>query len=185
MVEQTENIVESDSAGGAHMGARLAAGIAAGLIGGILMLGFMMIYAGVNDAGATMPLKALGAFEYGVVSFVSGPSAMIVGALIELGFSIVLGILFALFVSRRTSIVAALFAGIVVGIAIWVAMDLFVLPFADPTMAARMELMPQAYFIAHLLYGLGLATSAIFVRAFAKDRHRRAGAQHAAETQPI
>ena len=57
---------------------------------------------------------------------------MLVGALIQLGFSIVLGILFALFVSRSTSIVAALFAGIAVGIAIWVAMDLFVLPFSEP-----------------------------------------------------
>jgi hypothetical protein len=62
---------------------------------------------------------------------------MLVGALIQLGFSIVLGILFALFVSRGTSTMAPLFAGIAVGIAIWVAMDLFVLRFANPTMAAR------------------------------------------------
>ena len=84
-----------------------------------------------------MPLKALGAFVYGVESLIAGPTAMLVVALIQLGFSIVLGILFALFVSRGTSTMAALFAGIAVGIAIWVAMDLFVLRFANPTMAAR------------------------------------------------
>jgi len=77
---------------------------------------------------------------------------MLVGALVQLGFSMVLGILFALFVSRGTSTIVALFAGIAVGIAIWAAMDLFVLPFTNPTMAARIALMPLAYFIAHLLY---------------------------------
>src|ERR1700680_1671086 len=115
-------------------GARFAAGIAAGIVGGILMMGFMMTYASVTGAGVTMPLKALGALVYGVEALVAGPTAMLVGALIQLGFSIVLGILFALFISRGTSTLAALFAGIAVGIAIWAAMDLFVLPFTNPTM---------------------------------------------------
>src|SRR5216683_7741347 len=78
-------------------GARIAAGIAAGMVGGILMIGFMMTYASVTGAGVTMPLKALGALVYGVESLIAGPTAMVVGALIELGFSMVLGILFALF----------------------------------------------------------------------------------------
>ncbi len=51
-------------------------------------------------------------------------------------------------------------------------------------MAARMALMPQAYFIAHVLYGFGLATTPMLIRAFTKeDRRRDIG--HAAETQPI
>jgi hypothetical protein len=56
--------------------------------------------------------------------------------------------------------------GIVVGIAIWVAMNLYVLPFMDPTMAARVALMPMAYFIAHVLFGIGLGTTPLFIRAF-------------------
>ena len=36
-----------------------------------------------------------------------------------------------------------------VGIVIWVAMELVVLPYMNPTMAARIALMPMAYFIAH------------------------------------
>src|SRR5260370_9840118 len=107
------------------------------MVGGILMMGFMMTYASVTSAGVTMPLKALGAFVYGVESLIAGPTAMLVVALVQLGFSIVLGILFALFVSRGTSTMAALFAGFAVGIAIWLAMDFFVLRFANPTMAAR------------------------------------------------
>ncbi len=139
MVDRSEaaNLQASRSVYRASPGARFAAGIAAGMVGGILMMGFMMTYASVTGAGVTMPLKALGAFVYGVESLIAGPTAMLVVALIQLGFSIVLGILFALFVSRGTSTMAALFAGIAVGIAIWVAMDLFVLRFANPTMAAR------------------------------------------------
>jgi uncharacterized membrane protein YagU involved in acid resistance len=164
--------------------ARFAAGIAAGIVGSMLMMGFMMTYAGVTGAGVTMPLKALGALVYGVEALVAGPIAMLVGALIQLGFSIVLGILFALFVSRRTSTIAALFPGIAIGVAVWVAMDLFVLPVANQTMAARIALMPLAYFIAHLLHGVGLATTPAFLRTFSKE-HLTYGSERVAETQPI
>src|SRR5216683_2785027 len=186
MVEGSEaaNLQASGAVYRASPGARFAAGIAAGMVGGILMMGFMMTYASVTGAGVTMPLKALGALVYGVESLVAGPTAMVVGALIQLGFSMVLGILFALFVSRGTSTIVALFAGIAVGIAIWAAMDLFVLPFTNPTMAARIALMPLAYFIAHLLYGVGLAMTPAFIRTFTKERLNH-GRERVAETQPI
>jgi hypothetical protein len=175
----------SSSARRASPGARLAAGSVAGIIGGILMIGFMMGYAHVMAAGLTTPLKALGAFVYGVEALVE-PDAMLAGALIQLGFSILLGILFALFISRRTSTLAALCAGIIVGIAIWVGMDLFVLPYENPTMAARVALMPLAYFIAHILYGFGLAMTPALIRTFSKehlDQERRAhGRARAAQT---
>ena len=148
------------------------------------MMGFMMAYSSIAGAGMTMPLKALGALVYGVEAMVAGSMAMLAGGCIQLGFSIVLGILFALFTSRRTSLVAALCAGIAVGVVIWVAMDLFVLPFMNPTMAARIALMPLAYFIAHLLYGGGLGMTPIFMRAFGRKRHDHR-VEHAAEAMPI
>jgi len=157
--------------------ARIAAGIAAGVLGGILLIGCMMIYASVTDAGATMPLKALGALVYGVEALVAGPTAMLVGVLIQLAISIVIGILFALCMSRETSTVAALFAGIVVGIALWAAMDLFVLPQANPTMAARIGRMPLGYFVAHVAFGVGLAMSTAFMRMFARERRDRVRVQ--------
>jgi hypothetical protein len=52
-------------------------------------------------------------------------------------------------------------------------MDLVVLPLANPTMAARVAFIPLAYFIAHVLYGLGLSTTPIFIRTFSKQRNRR------------
>jgi uncharacterized membrane protein YagU involved in acid resistance len=156
-------------------GSRLVAGIADGILSAILMMGFMMAYSSATGAGVTMPLKALGAIVYGVEALVAGSMAMLAGAGIQLGFSIVLGILFALCMSRRTSIIGALFAGIGVGIVIWVAMELVVLPYMDPTMAARIALMPMAYFVAHLLYGIGLGLTPIFIRTFSRNRrdHRR------------
>ena len=154
-------------------GARIVAGIAAGALGGILMIGCMMIYASVTDAGATMPLKALGALVYGVEALVAGPTAMAVGVVIQIGLTIVIGILFAMLMSRETSTIAALFAGVAVGIALWAAMDLFVMPRANPTMAARIALMPLGYFAAHVAFGLGLAMTPTFMRTFTKERHER------------
>jgi hypothetical protein len=44
----------------------------------------------------------------------------------------------------------------------------------DPTMAARIALMPIAYFAAHLLYGIGLGLTPLFIRIFSRkpDEHR-------------
>ena len=148
------------------------------------MMGFMMAYSRAIGAGVTMPLKALGALVYGVEALVAGSMAMLAGAGIQLGFSIILGILFALFMSRRTSIIAALFAGIAIGIAIWVAMELVVLPYMNPTMAARIALMPLAYFVAHLLYGIGLGLTPLFIRAFSGRRHERRRASRRTEALP-
>src|SRR6266446_4967395 len=182
MAEQT-NSASVDLTDRVSWGSRFAAGIVDGILSAILMMGFMMAYSSVTGAGATMPLKALGALVYGVEALVAGSIAMLAGAGIQLGFSIVLGILFALFTSRRTSIVAALFAGIVVGIVIWVAMELVVLPYMNPTMAARIALMPLAYFIAHLLYGIGLGLTPVFIRTFSRKRHDRM--ERPAEALPI
>jgi len=49
-------------------------------------------------------------------------------------------------------------------------MVLFVLPFRNPTMAARVALMPLAYFIAHLQYGIGLAMTFTFYRKSTEER---------------
>ena len=170
MVEQTHatSLYASAPAVRVSWGVRFTAGVAAGIVAAVLMMGFMMIYSSVIGAGLTMPLRALGAFVYGVEALVAGWVAMLVGAVIQLGFSIVLGVLFALITSRGTSTVAALFAGIALGIAIWVAMDLFVLPSMNPTMAARMALMPLPYFVAHLLYGVGLGITPLLIRAFSR-----------------
>ena len=156
-------------------GSRLVAGIADGILSAILMMGFMMAYSNAVGEGLTMPLKALGGLVYGVEALVAGSTSMLAGAGIQLGFSIVLGILFALCMSRRTSIVAALFAGLAIGVVIWVVMDLVVLPYMNPTMAARIALMPMAYFVAHLLFGIGLGLTPLFIRAFSgkvDDRRR-------------
>jgi len=174
-----------DSADRVSWGSKLVAGIIDGILSAILMMGFMMAYSSATGAGVTMPLKALGALVYGVEALVAGSMAMLAGAGIQLGFSIVLGILFALCMSRRTSIVATMFAGIAVGIVIWVAMELVVLPYMDPTMAARIALMPMAYFVAHLLYGIGLGLTPVFIRTFSKKRHERRRAERPAAALSI
>jgi uncharacterized membrane protein YagU involved in acid resistance len=184
MAEQT-NSASVDPADRVSWGSRFAAGVADGILSAILMMGFMMAYSSATGAGVTMPLKALGALVYGVEALVTGSMAMMAGAGIQLGFSIVLGILFALCMSRRTSIVAALFAGLAIGIVIWVAMELVVLPYMNPTMAARIALMPMAYFVAHLLFGIGLGLTPLFIRTFSRKRRDERPVERPAEALPV
>jgi uncharacterized membrane protein YagU involved in acid resistance len=188
MAEQADTPSEnaSTSADRVWWGRRLAAGIADGILSAILMMGFMMAYSSVTGAGLTTPLKLLGgALVYGVEALVAGSVAMLAGAGIQLGFSIVLGILFALCTSRRPSVAAEMFAGIADGIVIWVAMELVVLPYMNPTMAARIALMPLAYFIAHLLFGIGLGLTPVFVRMFSRNRRYRSRMERPAQALPI
>lgn len=173
------------TADAASVGSKFAAGILAGIVAAVLMMGFMMAYSNAIGEGITMPLKALGALVYGVEALVAGSTAMAAGAGIELAFAIALGILFGLAMSRRSSVVLTMIAGIVVGIAIWVAMDLYVLPQMDPTMAARIALMPVAYFLAHVLFGIGLGLSSVFVRTFSRKPRERRGVEHTREALPI
>jgi len=151
-------------------GGKIGGGLVAGLLAATLWMGFMMAYSSAIGDGPTMPLRALGALVYGIEALVAGTIAMVAGAGIQLGFSIVLGIFFGLAMSRRTSLVLATLLGILVGIAIWLGMNLYVLPFMDPTMAARVALMPIGYFIAHVLFGIGLGMTPLFIRAFTRGR---------------
>ena len=162
------------------VGCKLAAGATAGILAAVLMMAFLMAYSSAIGEGPTMPLKALGALVYGVEALIAGSTAMAMGAAIELGFSMVLGILFGLAMSRRSSVILTMLAGILVGVVTWVAMELYVLPQMDPTMAARIALMPMAYFFAHVLFGIGLGLTPLFVRAFSRERHgrRRRETQH-------
>jgi hypothetical protein len=151
---------------------KLAAGSIAGILAAILMMGSLMAYSGTIEAGVWMPLKTLAGLVYGVEALVAGSVAIITGAGIQLGFSVALGILFGLATMGRTSMILALFAGVSIGIAIWVAMELYVLPFLDPIMAARIALMPIAYFVAHVLFGVGLGITPLLVRALSRRRVR-------------
>ena len=151
---------------------KLAAGAIAGILAAILMTGSLMAYSGAIGAGVWMPLKTLAGLVYGVEALIAGSLAITTGAGIQLGFSVTVGILFGLAISRRTSVILALFAGLAIGTAIWAAMKLYVLPFLDPTMAARIALMPIAYFVAHVLFGIGLGITPLLVRALSRRRVR-------------
>ena len=151
---------------------KLAAGAIAGILAAILMTGSLMAYSGAIGAGVWMPLKTLAGLVYGVEALIAGSLAITTGAGIQIGFSVAVGILFGLAISRRTSVILALFAGLAIGIAIWAAMELYVLPFLDPTMAARIALMPIAYFVAHVLFGIGLGITPLLVRALSRRRVR-------------
>jgi hypothetical protein len=103
-----------------------------------------MGYARVMGAGLTTPLKAIGAFLYGVEALVVGPDAMLAGALIQLGFSI----------RTRNCVCAVYFPrNIDASCAVcrnhswhrYLGCDGFVrAPIRDPTMAARVAIMPLA-----------------------------------------
>ena len=118
MVEQLDTAADAEIS----WGRKLVGGIVAGTLAAILMRGLMISYSSAIGEGSTMPLKATGALVFGIEALVAVTPAIAAGAGIQLGFSIALGVLFAL-LFRRSSLVLALPLGILVGIAVWLAMD--------------------------------------------------------------
>jgi hypothetical protein len=165
----TYDTTTSNRALDAHAGESievLEAGITAGLVGGALMALFLMTYMAVVGYGFWMPLRLIGATIYGVDALVAGAGIAALGGIIHLVISTLFGVLFASLVQRHAGPAAAVVFGVAFGVVVLVLMTYLVLPTLDPVMRARVALVPGAWFLAHLLFGLGVATAPRFRRAF-------------------
>ncbi len=139
------------------------AGLEDGLLAGMVMLLFAMLcWAVMGDTFAT-PLRL-------IASTFLGPGALardhlwvplILGLLIHFGLSVAFSELFASMLGPSTLPRAALW-GVLYGLGIAVFMRFVVLPLVNPTLAMTSLTM---FFLAHLIFGLGLAFFPVFFRA--------------------
>src|SRR5579883_1541316 len=144
----------------------IGAGIIAGLIAGIILGGFAMAYASIVGAGVWTPMQEIAATFYGPIALLK-TSAAFWGVIIHLVVSALWGILFATIIPRRISPWEAYLGGLLFGIGVWIAMTFLVLPTVDPTMRARVALMPGTWFLLHLAFGAFVSVAALLRRALA------------------
>jgi hypothetical protein len=150
--------------------AALAAGAGAGIVGGILMAMFMMMYAAMALGSMWAPLRMLGATFYGPEALVGGAGVMLWGLMVHMMASAGLGALFAALIGARASGGAALGWGVAYGLAVLVGMTFLVLPWANPTMFARVQLIVGAWIIGHIVFGMGVALAPALMRRAAEPR---------------
>jgi hypothetical protein len=132
------------------------AGAAAGALGGALMLAWIVGYSAASGAGAMVIVKAIAATVLGVHALVGGAGAVLVGLFIHVAVAGVWGMLFALLVRPGANGGAALVAGIVAGLVVLLVMTYLIIPWADPVLRARVDLMTPMWALSHVLFGVGL-----------------------------
>src|SRR5215470_6589014 len=130
-----------------------AAGAKAGLAGGVAMAFYLMLYAEFWGAGFLLPLRLIAATFFGVDGLIGGTGVVLIGLLLHLGISIVLGVVYALFPRRTTTTFHAMLGGIGFGVVVLLISTFLVLPAADPVLRARVSLFPMAWFLSHVIYG--------------------------------
>lgn len=145
-------------------------GTMGGLAGGALMAAWLMVQAAVTGYGPLFFLNLVGATFRGADALVGGAGVMLSGLLLHIVVSVVTGILFAVTVTRKTPLAASVLGGMAYALVILVFMNYVVMPYANPIMRQREVNMPAAWFLSHLMFGVGLGLVPLFKRGLAGER---------------
>jgi hypothetical protein len=147
----------------------IEAGMVAGLVGGVAMGLLATLYAGAAGLGFAEPAQAVAATVVGT----GGLGGVVLGVVIHLVTSMMLGVVFATIVPREVRGVPAFAFGAFAGLAILVIMNLIVLPFVNPATRSHLvwgsapNTLPVAVaFWAHMAYGAGLSLAPLLRRRF-------------------
>jgi hypothetical protein len=146
----------------------LGAGALAGTAGGALMMLWLVLVTVAAGADAKMMPKAFAGAIYGVEALVGGAGAIGAGLLLHIAVSVLLGVMFAALTPRSGSHAFALLAGGLAGIFLWAASTYVGVPILNPTLEVRILLLPWAWLVAHVLFGLGLALTPGLKRRIAR-----------------
>lgn len=146
----------------------IKAGAVAGITAGIIMALFAMIRSYMMGMGFWLPVKQIAALIFGVDAILGGFGVLLTGLVIHVLTSAVLGAVFGVLIGDRArSVSNSAVGGLLFGAVVWFVMSFLVLPWANPVMDARTELMPIEWFLYHLVFGLFLFTTPFYLRSIA------------------
>lgn len=152
--------------------ALIEAGILAGLIGGALMLAFLVARAAIGGAGWWSPLQSVAAAVYGPEAVYGGSRTIAVGAGLHFALSIGWGVVYAAIVRRTLTPAVSMFVGAVFGAGVWFITAFLVLPAINPLLQEQFGADPLMFFVAHIVYGVGVSASPMIARALSRRQHR-------------
>ncbi len=142
-----------------------SSGVASGLIAGIVMAMFAMFKSFIGGTGFFFPTKMIAATVFGVDALIGSSGVIFTGLMIHMMMSAIFGVIFA-FLATRLNMGTALVSGVAYGAILWAGMTFIGLPLVNPTMAARVALMPVPWFVNHLIFGGMLFLTPTLYRAF-------------------
>jgi hypothetical protein len=130
------------------------AGLAAGVAGGLLMAAFLVVAAVTQGLEPFAAIEPMGATFRSADGFEGGPSAALVGFVLHLGVSALVGLVFATlmprdFKPREAGVLCVGLAFLVMGVQTSV-----VVPAVNPVLKSHFHHLGGSWVIAHALFGL-------------------------------
>ncbi len=130
-----------------------------GLIAGLGMILLLMIFSAATGMGFWFPLNQIAAVIFGTEALIGGAGTGITGLLIHLAISSGLGAAYGYFLPADLTRSACMVLSVASALVVWGTATYLLLPSLNPVMSTRLELMPAAWFLAHLVYGGVLGTA--------------------------
>lgn len=140
-------------------------GALSGLIAGLAMALVLAIHAQIVGTGFFTPIQAMAAMFMGPEAMAGGFGTVLMGLIVHLVVSAILGIVFAFLVNPETSGGYAFFGGLVFALVIWAAMTYLILPGANPVLLSEVMRHPGAWAFSWMVFGGVLAATPSLERA--------------------
>ena len=143
----------ADSQSDRARGSLVFAGPAAGIAGGLAMAAYLMLSGAFTGSGPLAAVEPMGAAFADPAEFEGGGRAVLLGIVLHLGISALVGLTFAGllprdFSSREAGVMCIGFAFVVMGF-----MTSFVVPTANPVLKSHFHDLGGSWVVAHALFG--------------------------------
>lgn len=138
-----------------------AAGGGVGALAGVAMAGWAMVTSLVNGDGFLKPVQLIAATFYGENALTLTLPVLVVGLVLHMATSIMLGAVLGPFMSRSKPLWQSQALAVGWGIAAWAAFTFVILPKSNTVMHESTDRTPINWFIGHILFGLVLGFTPI------------------------
>ncbi|MFP5385581.1 MAG: hypothetical protein ACLGHN_05840 [Bacteriovoracia bacterium] len=139
-------------------------GATGGMVAGLTMAIVSMLMNAFAGAGFFAPVKLIAVTFLGPDAVDGGVFSILIGLVIHLFNSAILGIIFAYIAKNIHSRGAFMATGVLFGIVVWVVMTYLVLPVANEVMLNQVNQTPVRWFVNHIIFGLALSIVPYFER---------------------
>lgn len=151
----------------------VGAGALGGLLAGVAMAIVLMLQSAGAGMGFWFPIHLMSAFYYGEDMVMGGLGPTVVGLVAHALSSVVLGVVFSLFLKSRTPSSDAVAFGLIFGVVVWAIRTYVAIPVWNPILSDRMDLVPGWWFLAHLAFGGLLGTIPSFRQSIERRERDR------------
>ena len=140
----------------ANLIGQVAVGAVVGAIAGVAMAGWAMAASLLNGDGFLMPVQLIAATAYGTNALTLTPQVLVVGLVLHMVTSVVLGAMLGPFLGSVRLLWQGQALAVAGGIGVWAVFTFAILPQSNVVMYEATQKTPVNWLIGHVIFGLVL-----------------------------